>query len=57
MSISEIISWSIDNWLFWLCIVAFFYAGYNFAEIKYYKKGYMHGYRRAKAIYGERNLK
>ena len=57
MSITDIIRWSIDNWLFWLCIIAFFYAGYNFAEIKYYKKGYMHGYRRAKAIYGERNLK
>jgi len=57
MSISEIIRWSIDNWFIWLCMVAFFYAGYNLAESKYYKRGYIHGYRRAKAAYGERNSK
>ena len=29
-------------------IIAFFYAGYNLAEHKYYEKGYKHGYNRAK---------
>ena len=57
MNITEIIRWSIDNWFIWLCMVAFFYAGYNLAETKYYKKGYIHGYRRAKAAYSERNTK
>ncbi len=57
MKLSDFISYSIQNWELWFVIIAFFYAGYNLAEHKFYEKGYKHGYNRAKAIYGKGSLK
>jgi hypothetical protein len=57
MKLTDFISYSIQNWELWFVIIAFFYAGYNLAEHKYYEKGYKHGYNRAKAIYGKGTLK